>query len=404
LADDASDSRTDWIAIILILCAGVVAGFQLGKMPAVLPQLREDLGLGLIAAGWIISGITAVGVVTGMMWGVISDRAGPRRVLLGGLVLIAMGSISGAAAWDENTMLITRIIEGGGYIAAVTAAPALLRHYAMARDHSIVFGIWSFYYPFGMAGMVVASPYLLAVTDWRGIWQINGVIALAMALAIVLLTRSITAPQEAQQRPALLSGIWSTLSNPAIWTLAICFAAYSLIHLSVMVFLPTFLIERRGIAPEEAALLTALAMLMNAPGCLLGGWLIRIRVPAWKVIAASYVGMLICAMGVFSESLSGEFRYFLAMALPFSGGMVPPAVLDRTPVHAVSPALIATAIGLIIQIVSIGQLLGPPVLAALVTDGASWQSATWLTATTAIVGLIAALILRSYEAHAGQIR
>lgn len=397
MAAEATDRRTDWIAVALILCAGIIGGFQLGKMPAVLPQLREDLGLGLVAAGWIISSITAVGVATGMLWGIISDRAGPRRVLLGGLALIALGCMAGSGAWDERSMLATRIIEGGGYIAVVTAAPALLRQYAAHRDHSIVFGIWSFYYPFGMAGMVVMSPFLLSVTDWRGIWQINGAVALVMAVAIVMFTRPIAILRGDEKRPEIFSGIRLTLCSPAIWCLAICFAAYSLIHLSVMVFLPTFMIEQRGIPPEEAALLTALAMLMNAPGCLLGGWLIRIGVAAWRVIAASYVGMAVCALGIFSEALPGEFRFFLAMALPFSGGMVPPAVLDQTPVHAVSPALVATAIGLIIQIVSIGQLMGPPILAALVSDGASWQSASWLTVTTAIVGLIAAWILRSFS-------
>jgi predicted MFS family arabinose efflux permease len=400
----AADHRTDWIAVSLILCAGVIGGFQLGKMPAVLPQIRENLDLGLVTAGWIISGITAIGVVTGMLWGAISDRAGPRHVLLGGLLLIAVGNFAGAEAWNGGSILATRIVEGIGYIAIVTSAPALLTQFAALRDRSIVFGIWSFYYPFGMAGMVVLSPFLLAITDWRGVWQINGAIALAMVMAAAWFIRPIKPQGGTAPRPAILSGIYLTLSNPAIWTLGICFAAYSLIHLSVMVFLPTFLIERRGIAPDEAAMLTALAMLMNAPGCLLGGWLIRIRIPAWKVIAASYIGMLICALGVFSESLPGELRYFLAMALPFSGGMVPPAVLDRTPVHAVSPALVATAIGLIIQIVSIGQLVGPPILAALVTHASSWQSASWLTVTTALIGLIAAWLLRSFDIRADQAR
>ena len=402
MAADATETRTDWIAVTLILGAGVIAGFQLGKMPAVLPQLRQDLGLGLVAAGWIISSFAAVGVATGMLWGIISDRAGPRRVLLGGLAMIIVGNLTGAGAWDSAAILATRILEGVGYIAVVTAAPALLPQYASLRDRSIVFGVWSFYYPFGMAGMVVLSPYLLAMVSWRGIWLINAAIALAMTIAVFMFTRAIASSGRVAASPTIVTDIRRTLANPAIWTLAICFAGYSLIHLSVMVFLPTFLIERRGVSPEEAAMLTALAMLMNAPGCLLGGWLIRVRVPAWLVIAASYAGMLVCALGVFSESLPGELRYFLAMALPFSGGMVPPAVFDKTPAHAVSPALVATAIGLIIQVLSIGQLFGPPMLAALVTGGGSWQSATWLTVTTAIIGLIAAWVLRGFDAHADQ--
>jgi hypothetical protein len=56
------------------------------------------------------------------------------------------------------------------------------------------------------------------------------------------------------------AAIWKTLTSPGPPTLAICFAAYSLVYISVAVFLPTFLIERQGYAPDAAAYWAALAM------------------------------------------------------------------------------------------------------------------------------------------------
>ena len=65
-----------------VLAAGVVSAFQIAKLPASLPVLRDGLGLGLVAAGWVISTISVVGVVTGMASGWISDRIGHRRAPL----------------------------------------------------------------------------------------------------------------------------------------------------------------------------------------------------------------------------------------------------------------------------------------------------------------------------------
>ena len=89
----------------------------------------------------------------------------------------------------------------------------------------------------------------------------------------------------------------------------------------------------------------------------------------------------------------GRVRYLLAAALPFLGGLIPPALLAHVPVHAASSAIVATTIGLIMQFISLGQLLGPPLLAVLVAGAGSWGRATDLTVSSAFVGLIAAAAL-----------
>jgi hypothetical protein len=120
---------------------------------------------------------------------------------------------------------------------------------------------------------------------------------------------------------------------------------------------------------------------------------LRRGAPAWLVAGAGHVGMLACALGIYPEHFSGDIRYLLAVALPFAGGLIPPAILAHAPVHASSPATVATTIGLIIQFISLGQLIGPPLIAAMVAHAGSWSGATDLTVTSATVGLIAALAL-----------
>ena len=89
---------TSWPAVALIAIAGIVAAFQIGKLPAALPALRADLDLTLVEAGWVISALAAVGVATGMIWGFVADRFGHRRILLSGMAVIALGTVLGSFA------------------------------------------------------------------------------------------------------------------------------------------------------------------------------------------------------------------------------------------------------------------------------------------------------------------
>ena len=392
MADSATVERTRWGATAAVLAAGVVSAFQIGKLPASLPVLRDDLELGLVAAGWVISTISVVGVATGMASGWIGERIGHRRTLLLGMAIMALGTLAGAWAWNGASLIMSRFIEGLGYIAVITAAPSLLVTVSAPSDRSMVMGVWSFYLPFGMSGMVVASPLVLGLVSWRGLWLVNAAIIVVAFAAVSVAIRPSSQPPD---RPPVSAwpAIRGTLSRPEPYALGVCFGSYSLIHLAVVAFLPTFLIESRGVAPSDAALMTALAMFMNAPGCLLGGWLLRIGGPAWLVAGAGHAGMMLCSLGIYPDYFSGEVRYLLAVALPFLGGLIPPALLAHAPFQAASSAMVATTIGLIMQFISLGQLIGPPLLAVLVAGAGSWSRATDLTVSSAVVGLIAAAVL-----------
>ena len=49
---------------------------QIGKAPPALPFMRDELGIGLIGAGWVASAILMVGAVVGSTIGFLADRSG----------------------------------------------------------------------------------------------------------------------------------------------------------------------------------------------------------------------------------------------------------------------------------------------------------------------------------------
>ena len=397
-AADLPPERTRWPAICAVALAGIVAAFQIGKLPASVPALRAELGLSLVAAGWVIATFAAVGLATGMLWGFVADRIGHRRVLMGGMAVVAAGTALGSLAGSGATLIATRLVEGTGYIAVLAAGPALIAGFAAPRDRGLALGIWAFYMPVGLGGMILISPAFIDLVGWRGLWLLNAVLALAaLALAGWTTLRRRPEPAASRDRPPILAAMWRTLTRPGPPTLAVCFAAYSVIYLSVTAFLPTFLIERQGYAADTAAYLVALSVVTNAPGCIVGAWLLRRGWPAPRIVALAYLGLFACALGIFEDDLHAGLRLALAMLLPFVGGFIPPVVLDAAPRHAASPALVATGIGLIIQALALGQFIGPPILAYLVAGAPTWEGAIWLTGPAAAIGLAATASLWRLE-------
>ena len=73
-----AETRTQWSRLFLLVGVGMVAAFQIGKVPPVLPLLRTDLGLTLLLAGWVLSAFNILGAFLAPVAGAISDWLGHR--------------------------------------------------------------------------------------------------------------------------------------------------------------------------------------------------------------------------------------------------------------------------------------------------------------------------------------
>ncbi|MDV7398119.1 MFS transporter, partial [Arthrospira platensis SPKY1] len=105
----------------------MVSALHVGKLPPAIPVLSDSLGLGLVQGGFLLSIIQLAGMTLGAVAGTVADRMGPRRIMLIGLLLLATGSLMGAMASTPAFLLMTRAIEGMGFLMAVLPAPVLLR-------------------------------------------------------------------------------------------------------------------------------------------------------------------------------------------------------------------------------------------------------------------------------------
>jgi MFS family permease len=391
-------ARTNWPVVLLVVGAGVVAAFQIGKAPAALPVLRADLALSLVAAGWVISMFNVIGIALGMLIGAFADRIGHRRVVLGGLLLLGIASLAGAAAQGAASLLASRFFEGLGFMMVVVAAPNLILRAAQPGDLKLAFGAWGTYMPAGTAAMMALSPLLMAPFGWRGLWIANALLMVLFAGALFSTTRAVAGRRAAPgQASSVARDIRDTITAPGPPVLALAFATYTLQYLSVLGFLPTIMVEREGLPQATAAVLTAIAIAANVPGNLAGGVLLHRGAPRWTLVAGASVAMALCGLGIYQGELPLWFRYGLCVVFSLVGGILPASVLGAAPVHAPRQQLVATTNGLIMQGSNLGQSIGPPAVAALAARVGDWHLSPLVLIASAALGVALALVLRTLE-------
>jgi predicted MFS family arabinose efflux permease len=187
------------------------------------------------------------------------------------------------------------------------------------------------------------------------------------------------------------------LRQPLAWLLALSFGCWAIQHFSLIVWLPTFLKEQRGMAPGPVAALTALMLLVNVPGNLIGGALVQRGLPRGRLIAAAHAATGLCALLLADDRLGDGLRYGLCLALSFTGGLIPAAVMSSSTVLARQPSQIGVLQGLIMQGSQLGQFIGTPAIAAVVAATGHWGSARWVTGTVAVFGLVLGLVAHRAE-------
>ena len=385
-------TATRWFVVGVMIASGVAAALHVGKVPPALPAVREELGLGLVPAGWVASIFNLIGAALGVASGLAADRIGARRVLAAGLVLLACGSTWGASVDTGAALLATRVLSGIGMLAVAVSAPRVIVASATPRDHELALGAWSIYMPAGVAIAMLSAPLVLPGLGWRGMWLLHAGVTAAVLVIVLLATREVAA------RPGVARGISTeALRRPGAWLLAAAFACYSVQFFAVVTWTPTLLVESHGWSREAAALAGALVVVANIAGNVAGAWLLHRNVTRWRLLAAAFAFMTLCGGAAFSPGISAGLTIAFAAAFSGVGGLLPAAVLAGASLHAPSRDHVATVNGVIVQGSHVGTLIGPPVFAMFVAAFGSWEQGWSLIGIFGLAGLVVTAWIRVVE-------
>lgn len=375
----------------------MICGAYLTKVAPALPLQRAEFGLSLVESGFIATVFNIIGGVAGLLAGTMCDRYGYLRLGLAGLAILTLAGLLGALAPNFPLLLATRFLEGVGFILFTVAGSTLIASAAAGpRDRAKALGLWASYMPAGGGIALLISPPVITAWGWRGLWA---VLALAAAASFALAARC--APSPKHGGIASLRLLAECLARPGNIVLAVLFAFYVSQWSSVMIWLPTFLVDERATTPAAAALLTALMVLVNAPGNVAGGWLLAHGVRRGPMVVAASAIMAACSAGMlgplFTEHVPDALRYLLCLVFSACAGTIPAAIFSGLAVHAKSPQHISTANGLVMQSSQAGQFFGPIALAWLAAHYGGWGATLWAMLAFAAGGALCGSALARIE-------
>ena len=376
-----------------MFAGGVACGAFMGKVPPALPELRASLGLTLVESGFIATMINLLGALVGMLMGLLCDRHGHKRLGLAGLAVMAGGGFLGAAAPGYPLLLVSRFLEGTGFILFTVTGAALINGAVSGPyDRNRAMGLWTAYMPGGAALAMLAAPLAMAQLGWRGYWVALSLFALGCA---ALVWRSVPATRPSGVGTLRLAV--ESLAQRGSWVLAALFMFYVAQWTSVMIWLPTFVVDERGGTPATAAFLGAIMVLANVPGNLAGGWLLSHGVKRGTLVIAASAVSAACAVGMLGSGLPDGARYALVLVFSCCAGVIPASVLSGVAVHARSAGHIGTTNGMVMQAAQIGQSIGPILLAWFASRYGGWGATLWGMLAFATCAALCGLALLRFE-------
>ena len=380
-----------WRPVALLVATGVVAAFQIGKIPLSLNYLQSDFGFDLVMAGWVASLFAVMGAVCAVLLSFTLSVFGLKPMLLSGLMISMCASLLGGMTPDVSWLLVTRAFEGLGFILCVLCLPPLIGQLAPKGQSSAAMAYWAMYLPLGTCVMLLISAVILPIFSWRVVWVVSAIALLGMAWLIARL--------DVQQKD---SGVKTVSFVPQMglhgWlyltVLASCFAVYTAQYYVFANFLPKIFRELSTDNMFQIAAITAIFIALNAGGNFFSGILHRAGVASWALICTASVGLALLAPLVLAEAAPIGLRLAASALLSFVSGFVPSSLFAAIPRLSAAPSVRTFINAGLVQASAIGQLIGAPLVGFVVARSESWLAAAPLIWGAAGLIFLAAMALR----------
>lgn len=370
-------------AAFVILFAGFGCAYSFG---AFFLPLAETFNASRAQTSAVFSYAVSLIFVTGAVSGHLSDRFGPRRIVLLGVIAIALGLVISARAESLRAVLVSFTLGIGlGVGFAYVPAIATVQHW-FVRRRALASGIAVTGIGVGTMSLPLLAGHLLQDYQWREVFIVFAVGVLLLSLPAILFlapdpaSRGLHADGAASgitPPTSLASGVYAALLRSRnFWQLYLAQALMSFVILVPFVHIVPSAVDL-GISSERAVHL----MVLLGAGSTLGRILIApVADRLGRKLTQSLLFALLGLAYLFWRSASGysALAWFISGYGVLYGGFIAlmPAILAD---YFAGPKL-SSIIGLQYTSAAIGSLIGP-ITAGFIFDAEGSYSLAFLIAT-----------------------
>ena len=310
--------------------------------------------------GFMVSVVGLVGLVFGATAGLVVQRIGHRRVLVGGLALGAAMSLVQAGLPGFGWMMLSRTLEGASHLAIVVSGPVLIAQIATERWQSAAMTLWASFFGVSFAATAFLGLPLAQAYGPAAVFLAHAAYMAAMALWLFRLL-----PVDASNGPAAPLSLRSLVrqhgeiyASPFTAAPGLGFVFYTLMYVAILTLVPTMMPEGSRVVVATFMPLVSIAVSIS-----LGTVLLRV-ISAVRLVQ---IGLgLTAGFAVMLAHLWGQGAAVgAAMGLGGALGLVQGASFSAIPQLNPSAEGRSRAAGVLAQMGNLGTTLGTPLLAAL---------------------------------------
>ena len=401
----------DYDVLVLTSLIWFLGKFLRYAFPPLFEPLQVSYGVSNAAVGAAFSGFMAVYALMQFPSGAVADRIGAVRVIAVGAGVAGVGAL--ALLFDTPFAVLAgaMLVIGAGTGAHKTVAVRLLsRVYPVRTGRALgahdTFGAFGGVAAPAAVVLFVSAPAALDAllsrlpgADWRGLFVVTGVLALALAAAFILRvpsrlpTDADRGPERSGPEPSARDYL-ALFEDRRIAAFVLVTVAFSFAYNGTVAFLPLYLSQEGGLTTATASLLYsalfAVTFVQLVSGDLsdrLGRFPVMVAalglaaaaligVVAFAGAGAVVLGVLVVALGLGSHGFRPVRGAYLIEALPerLAGGGLGVVRTLLMGAGAVAPALVGSVADVAGFRPAFGLLAGSLALAALVAAGL-WATA-----------------------------
>ena len=360
-----------------------------------LPFISDDLGLtpleaGLLQGVWWITAALAI-----LPFGIWLSRFRPVPMNLISLLLVTPFLFAQGLAFNFASLILARFFAALFHMIGLAARPMLFQQWAARRQYTLVNAVGLSQHSLLLSIAISTGALLIAALgSWRLAYFMQGAFLLAQLLAWIFTTRESRAPaQELDQalqhtRQTPLSAL---RAYPQGWLVGAVMFSLSATWTAIVTFLPTLMLEERGIPISLGGPLLGFLYYGLIPGALAGGLINR-----W----ASNRRLLL--------TIPASLNVLLALGISLVHGIVPLAVLiagmglvwvavpalEMLPFEfeGITPREVTAISALVVTLSALGFATGPMITGAVAQYSGSLQTGLVAMSLVSAVGIVAGLL------------
>ena len=202
---------------VLAVLSGALALISLDNtiVNVALPRLQQDLDATTAQLQWVVDAYSVMFAGTLLIAGSLGDRFGRRRMLVMGLAIFTVGSLSAVVAVNATQLTVCRALMGiGGACIMPSTLSVLVQVFPDRTERARAIGIWAAVAGLGVAIGPIIGGLLLEHFDWQAIFLVNPPIALGLLAAVLLLVPESRDPS--RPRLDLIGAVLSALGLIAL--------------------------------------------------------------------------------------------------------------------------------------------------------------------------------------------